>query len=112
MNQIELIRKHQKEQAAKWSENLKEMQKEDEAFMNSEEYRRQVWESQEERWAKKAKKEGWHYVKKPFIGEAEIQAQADEARKQRIASLKSELRQLLTEEENEELMAGLKASML
>ena len=84
-------------------------QKEEQKVLLSEERRKSMWERTEARWAKKAKKEGWSYTPKPYISEAERQAAA---RRQRIEDLKQELKQLMSEEEKEQLFATIKAENL
>lgn len=75
----------------------------------TEEFKKHIWNSAEDRWHKKALKEGRTYEKKPYISEAERQAAQ---RRERIAALKAELRQLLTEEEKDSLFSNLKAEHL
>lgn len=84
-------------------------QKEEPHVWLTEERKRKIHEQAEKRWAAKAKKEGWQYKPKPYVSEAERQAAA---RRERIAALKAELKQLLTEQEKEELLANIKAEHL
>ena len=84
-------------------------QKEEPHVWLTEERKRNIHEQAEKRWAAKAKKEGWQYQPKPYVSEAERQAAA---RRERIAALKAELKQLLTEEEKEQLFASIKAENL
>lgn len=83
-------------------------QKEEQQMLN-EERKKTTWEHAEARWAAKAKKEGWQYQPKPYVSEAERQAAA---RKERIAALKAELKELLTQEEKESLFESIKAEHL
>ena len=75
----------------------------------TEEFKKNVWNRAEERWQKKAMKEGRVYEKKPYVSEADKKAAA---RRERIAALKAELKQLLTEEEKDSLFESLKAEDL
>lgn len=84
-------------------------QKEEPQVWLTEERKRNIHEQAEKRWAAKAKKEGWQYTPKPYVSEAEKQAAA---RRERIAALKAELKQLLTEEEKESLFESIKAEHL
>lgn len=86
----------------------KKQKKEPQVWL-TEERKKKMWECTEARWAKKAKKEGWSYTPKPYISEAERQAAA---RQERIAALKAELKQLMTEEEKEQLFETIKAEHL
>lgn len=79
--------------------------KEEHQVLN-EERKKSVWERAEARWAAKAKKEGWQYTPKPYVSETEKKAAA---RRERIAALKAELKQLLTDEEKEQLLDSIKA---
>lgn len=71
-----------------------------------EERKRSIHEHTEKRWAAKAKKEGWQYTPKPYVSETEKKAAA---RRERIAALKAELKQLLSDEEKEQLFDSIKA---
>ncbi len=71
------------------AETAKEM-----AYRQSEEYNRKQWEAEQDRWEAKAKKEGWHYSRRPFIGALERAQQAEEAKQRRIAELREELERL------------------
>lgn len=84
-------------------------QKEEPQVWLTEERKRHIHEQAEKRWAAKAKKEGWQYTSKPYVSEAERQAAA---RRERIAALKAELKQLLTEEEKDSLFESIKAEHL
>lgn len=84
-------------------------QKEEPQVWLTEERKRTIHEQAEKRWAAKAKKEGWQYTPKPYVSEAERQAAA---RRQRIKDLKQELKQLMSEEEKEQLFASIKAENL
>ena len=94
MNQLDAIRQHQAERAQEWAENLEKSKQEYEKYLASEEYERDQWEANEERWAKKAAKEGWHYTKKPFVTALDRQRAEENARKQEIAYLKEKIAQL------------------
>lgn len=84
-------------------------QKEEPHVWLTEERKRNIHEQAEKRWAAKAKKEGWQYKPKPYVSEAERQAAA---RRQRIEDLKQELKQLMSEEEKEQLFESIKAENL
>lgn len=84
-------------------------QKEEPQVWLTEERKRTIHEQAEKRWAAKAKKEGWQYTPKPYVSEAERQAAA---RRQRIEDLKQELKQLMSEEEKEQLFASIKPENL
>ena len=84
-------------------------QKEEPQVWLTEERKRNIHEQAEKRWAAKTKKEGWQYTPKPYVSEAEKQAAA---RRERIAALKAELKQLLTEEEKDSLFESIKAEHL
>ena len=84
-------------------------QSEEKDIRLTEEFKKHVWDCAQDRWQRKAKKEGRTYEKKPYISEAERQAAQ---RRERIAALKAELRQLLTEEEKDSLFSNLKAEHL
>lgn len=64
------------------------------AYRQSEEYQRKQWEADQDRWEAKAKKEGWHYSRRPFIGALERQQQAELAKQREIAELKERLAKL------------------
>lgn len=102
----------QSDSAKQWMADLERKKKEQLDYMNSEEYKRKMWESQQDQWEKKAKKEGWHYERKPYVSESQVQAQKEQDRQNKIASLKAELRELLTAEENDALLAKLKAEQV
>lgn len=84
-------------------------QSEEKDIRLTEEFKKHVWDCAQDRWQRKAKKEGRIYEKKPYISEAEKQAAQ---RRERIAALKSELRLLLSEQEKEELLANIKSEHL
>ncbi len=63
-------------------------------YMESEEYKREMWEHQQDQWEKKAKKEGWHYIRKPFVSALDRQEAADQRKKEQIAELEEKLRLL------------------
>lgn len=98
----------QLEKAQEFEERLAQRQEAQRAYLDSEAYRREQHDSFEQMFAKK---HPW-YQPQPYISEAEKQAEAEQLRKEKISSLKSQLIQLLTEQENEELLKRLKASNL
>lgn len=63
-------------------------------YMESEEYKREMWEHQQDQWEKKAQKEGWHYQRKPFVSALDRQAAANQRKKEQIAELEEKLRLL------------------
>lgn len=64
------------------------------AYRQSEEYKRKQWEADQDRWEAKARREGWSYTRKPFIGALERQQQAELAKQREIAELKERLAKL------------------
>jgi hypothetical protein len=63
-------------------------------YRQSEAYQREQWEKEQDRWEAKAKREGWSYTRKPFIGALERQKQAELAKQREIAELKEKLAKL------------------
>lgn len=74
----------------------KEVEKEM-AYRQTEAYQREQWEKDQDRWEQKAKKEGWNYTRKPFVGALERQQQAEQAKQREIAELKEKLAKLESE---------------
>ncbi|GEM_PF-5717987 len=73
---------------------LKDFQKqaqEEMDYRKTDAYHREQWERQQDQWERKAKKEGWTYHRKPFIGALERQQQAEQAKLREIAELKERL---------------------
>lgn len=77
-----------------FNERLEAAQQEQTEYLKSEEYKREVWEKDQDRWEAKARREGWHYTRRPFVGALERQQQADQARLREIAELKERLAKL------------------
>lgn len=75
-------------------ERLEAAQQEQTEYLKSEEYKREVWEKDQDQWEAKARREGWHYTRRPFDGALERQQQADQARLREIAELKERLAKL------------------
>ena len=71
------------------AETAKEME-----YRQSEEYQRKQWEAEQDRWEAKARREGWHFTRRPFVGALERQQQAELARQREIAELKERLAKL------------------
>lgn len=71
------------------AETAKEME-----YRQSEEYQRKQWEADQDRWEAKARKEGWHFTRRPFVGALERQQQAELAKQREIAELKERLAKL------------------
>ena len=64
------------------------------AYRETDAYQRERWERQQDLFEAKAKKEGWVYKRKPFLGAIERQQQAEQARQREIAQLKERLAEL------------------
>ena len=88
------LRAYQQEKIAERKAELEKAQKEQEDYLQSEQYQRDIWEHQQDLWAKKAKKEGWNYERKPFISAYEKQQQEQHAKQAEIAFLKAKLKAL------------------
>lgn len=108
----EALRNYQKESLNKRKEELDRQQAEYQAFLESEDYQREIWENGQDRWEQKAKKEGWHYTRVPFVSQREKQEQAENARLQRVSALKEELKCLLKEQEMEEMFNRLTSQQM
>lgn len=87
----------QKEKIAKRQAELNAAQADLEAYQESEQYLRDQWNAQEERWRKKAEKEGWQYTPKPFVSALQRQQAEEQATRQEIAYLKEKLAKLTGE---------------
>ncbi len=93
MNKKELST-FQKESIAKRKAELDAAQAELDEYYLSEQYQRDMWEAAQDRWEKKAKKEGWHYERKPFISAADRKRIAEQTKEQEIAFLEEKLKSL------------------
>ncbi len=93
MNKQELIN-FQRANIAQRKAELEAAQAELEAYQESEQYLKDQWDFNEERWAKKAAREGWCYQKKPFISALQRQQAEEQATRQEIAYLKEKLAKL------------------
>lgn len=93
MTREELI-KLQSEQINQRSAELEQADKEREAYLQSEQYQREQWEKYQDLWEEKARKEGWKYTRKPFVGALERLQQEEIARQREIAELKERLAKL------------------
>ena len=92
MNIAEILRTSQPE--GKTVEDYRKATEEELAYRQTEAYQREQWEREQDRWERKAKKEGWHYTRKPFIGALERQQQEEIAKQREIAELKERLAKL------------------
>lgn len=90
----EALRQHQSESAKKRKEDLEKAQEEQEKYLESEQYKRDVWEAGQDAWERKAKKEGWTYERKPFIGAIERKRMEQQTKEQEIAYLREKISQL------------------
>lgn len=88
MNVLEVLRAQPK---PKTLEDYQQEHQAEMAYRQTEAYQREQWERQQDRWARKAKKEGWTYQRKPFVGALERQQQAEQAKQREIAELKERL---------------------
>ena len=70
------------------------MQAEQEEYLQSEQYQRDMWEHYQDLWEKKAKKGGYTYERKPFISAADRQRIAEQTKQQEIAFLEEKLKAL------------------
>ena len=82
---------YQQEQIAKRQAEIDAAQKANEEYMQTEAYEREQHERYEDMWEQKAKREGFAYTRKPFIGALERQQQAEQAKQREIAALKERL---------------------
>lgn len=96
MNRQELIA-YQQESLCKRKAVLEQSAKEREDYLNSEQYLRDCWEHQQDLWEKKAKKEGWHYTRQPYVSEYEKQQQEQQKTREEIAFWKKRLKELTGE---------------
>ncbi|MCR4582241.1 MAG: hypothetical protein K5764_01615 [Prevotella sp.] len=85
---------YQKEVLARRKAELEAAQAEMDAYLESEQYLKDQWDANEERWAKKAAREGWHYEPKPFVSALQRQQAEEQATRQEIAYLKEKLEKL------------------
>lgn len=85
---------YQKEVLARRKAELEAAQAEMDAYLESEQYLKDQWDANEERWAKKAAREGWHYEPKPFVSALQRQQAEEQATKQEIAFLKEKIAKL------------------
>ena len=92
MNITNRLRAYQREKAKEFTEELDSQKRAMAEYLDSEAYQRDMWEAQEERWAKKAAREGWTYNKKPFICAADRQRIQEQKRVQEIAYLKEKIK--------------------
>ncbi len=88
------IRKYQAEMAKEFTERLKQAQEEDKAYKESEQYKRDCWEHHQDMWEKKAKKEGWHYTRQPYVSALDKEKQAEQAKQEEMAALRLRLKEL------------------
>ena len=93
---LENLREIQNESVRKSEEKLAAMQAEQENYMQSEQYERDVWEAKEDAWERKAKKEGRTYVRKPFVSALQRQRMEEQAKQEEIAYLQQRLKALQT----------------
>ena len=96
MTRQELIA-YQQECLDKRKAELEQAEKERQDYLNSEQYLRDCWEHQQDLWEQKAKKEGWHYTRQPFVSEYEKQQQEQQKTREEIAFLQKRLKELTGE---------------
>lgn len=89
MNIQEVLRESQAK--PKKLEDFQKQAQEEMDYRQTDAYQREQWERQQDQWERKAKKEGWTYKRKPFIGALERQQQAEQAKQREIAELKERL---------------------
>ncbi|MBQ8153818.1 MAG: hypothetical protein IJ069_09095 [Prevotella sp.] len=92
MDNLDILRAHQKESAQEFEERLKASKQAQMDYLESEDYERDCWEKNEDMWEQKARKEGWHYTRKPFVSALDRQEAADQRKAQKIAELEEKLR--------------------
>ena len=85
---------YQQEAIAKRQAELDAAKEKRDAYLESEQYLRDQWEAQENRWAEKATREGWSYEKKPFVSALQRQQAEEQAIRQEVAYLKEKLAEL------------------
>ena len=90
----EELKAYQQEMIANRQAELEQAQKEKDAYLESEEYQRDQWEAQQDRWEQKAKKEGWHYNRQPFVSALQRQQMEEREKKEKIAYLEEQLKAL------------------
>lgn len=88
------LRAYQAQQTKEREEQLERLQQENQDYLQSEAYQRESWEKYQDLWEQKAKKEGWHYTRKPFVSAADRQRVAEQSRQQEIAYLEEKLKAL------------------
>lgn len=88
------LRAYQAQQTKEREEQLERLQQENQDYLQSEAYQRESWEKYQDLWEQKAKKEGWHYTRKPFVSAADRQRVAEQSRQQEIAYLEEKIRAL------------------
>ncbi len=91
MTEREVRITYQQEQLAQRQAELEAAQKANEEYMQTEAYEREQHERYEDMWEAKAKREGFAYTRKPFIGALERAQQAEQAKQREIAALKERL---------------------
>lgn len=84
----------QAENLAQRQAELAKGKEEYEAYLQSEQHERDIWEQQQDLWEAKAKKEGWHYTRQPFIGALERKQMAEAEKQRQIAELEEKLKAL------------------
>lgn len=94
----EQLKAYQQEQIANRQAELEQAQRERKAYLESEQYLKDQWEAQENRWAKKAAREGWCYTKRPFVSSLQRQQRAEGEKKEKIAFLEEQLKALKGEQ--------------
>lgn len=88
----EFLRKNQTK--PKTLEDYKKEADEEMAYRQTDAYQRERWERQQDLFEAKARREGWKYTRKPFVGAIERQQQAEQAKQREIAQLKERLAEL------------------
>lgn len=94
MTNEEVRRAYQSEKAQEFEQQLAAAKEAQQAYLDSEQYKKDVWEAGEKRFAAKAKREGWTYTKRPYPNEAKVQAEAQQARMAEIEKLETRLKEL------------------
>ncbi len=84
----------QAENIAKRQAELAKGKEEYEAYLQSGQHERDVWEQQQDLWEAKAKREGWNYTRQPFIGALERKQMAEAEKQRQIAELEEKLKTL------------------
>lgn len=63
-------------------------------YLESEQAQRDAWEKREDYFEKKAKREGWHYTRLPFISAYDRQKMEEQKKAEKKAELRAKLEEL------------------